>query len=140
VRSIVVPTTLVAFVFHLLVGCCAHHAHSHDLPVRAVVPQTAEVDRAGGCCHEDGDGHATPADSTPCDAPSEKKCDVDPCTYIVGSKVLTPQCEQAFAGLCSLVSCSMLPPALVFSTGHPDDWLETGLPCRVHLLHGVFLI
>jgi hypothetical protein len=65
---------------------------------------------------------------------------VDPCTYIVGSKVLTPQCEQAFAGLCSLVSCSMLPPALVFSTGHPDDWLETGLPCRVHLLHGVFLI
>ena len=139
-HSIVVPTTLAAFVFHLLVGCCAHHAHSHEVPARSVAPQTAEVEHADGCCHEDGDGHATPADSTPCDTPSEKKCEAIPCTYVLGSKVVSPACEPAFARLVSLESCSSWRRALVASTGHPDEWLDTEPPNRVHLLHGVFLI
>lgn len=139
-RPIVVLTTCSAFAFHLLVGCCAHHAHSHEAATRSALPPTADVVHDGGCCHGDEHGHAPPADATPSDAPSEKKCEGSPCTYVVGSNIVPPACEPAFAGLLWLESCLQLPPPLVFSSGHPDDWLDTGPPHRVHLLHCVLLI
>jgi hypothetical protein len=150
-RTIICLTTALAFVLHIGMGCCSHHAHAAET-VTCQHHITAEHDShnvAPGGHHHSHAGHdhetqdheradesnesPTP-DSCPAEQCQDGKCVFDTINKIELSQ-LTNFSLPSFSVNESLDVASVCPTASGFDSGGPLK-----LPLRLHLLHQVLQI
>lgn len=136
-RSIISLITGAAFWLHVLLGCCAHHAHAAD---KIVCPNPASAESVGhGHLHVHD--HSTPDSETP-DHPggSHDDCHESHCAFLVTGKTTIV--------LDTLVATLSAVPfdTVVAQTASPSvNWVcdtedHLRLPVRLHLFNQVLLI
>lgn len=137
-RPIVSFITAAAFLLHMWLGCCAHHAHADD---EANCHQhtrqlAAPADHShAGHDHEAGESQGQPTES-PCPADG---CDESHCVFLsVGktdlAKTTTAALLPALASE-SIAAFFDVPPTKLIDSGG-----LIGPPIRLHLLNQVLLI
>jgi hypothetical protein len=138
-RQIVSIIAANVLVVHVVVGCCAHHAH-----LRAGSEGLAVVNQHGRHVHHSSHRcHHYPADSK---APSngEKPCDHScgegSCSFLAGSRIILPELA-APAGILAAspsVLLNQMAPRLFTADSAPDGILLP--PVRSHLAKCVLLV
>jgi hypothetical protein len=126
---VVVAATLVV---HLMVGCCAHHAHASDSTAHS------------GTGHEDATTHG----DCPCDRDSDSDhgnhgshdCQGNPCSFILPSHLDNHPVDQPLPGFVATLVDDQPSQAGLFSgqCSTPLGWFL--LPVRLHLANQVLLI
>lgn len=127
-------TTAAAFLLHMLLGCCLHHAHAAQETV-------CEHANEAGHSHA-GHDHAleTPSDQSHAEAPdSEGHCTGTHCVFLSGGKapltklttlaLLPAFTSEAVATLCAVTSIKFIDTGGLFEP-----------PVRLHLFNQVLLI
>lgn len=127
--------TMLLVLYHLLVGCCGHHAHADSRKA------SIEASPYTACCghghreHNDGQEPASSEHS------HESGCDEDVCHFVVpqagGGAVLAVQSAAANC-LCSVLpALEHLSSSYLASAPPPPAGIP---PLRLHLVHQVLLI
>jgi hypothetical protein len=124
--------TAAAFVVHMIVGCCAHHAHACEGQGLALPAQG--VAAADDHC---SDGHSSPADHS---HPAPDGCHGAKCSTVLPSQLANhwfgqPSLASFVSALDDLSSQSGI---LSAQRCLPMGWLL--LPIRLHLANQVLLI
>jgi hypothetical protein len=134
-RPIVSFISAAAFLLHMWLGCCAHHAHACE--GSACPPHSVEaVDHS----HADHDhGVNSPCEQSPTDSPCPaERCDGSQCVFVSVGKTELPQDSTiALLPVLSSTACAGL------CTAHAVSVIDTGgliaLPVRIHLFNQVLL-
>ena len=118
--------TAVVFAVHLMVGCCAHHAHACE--------SQGDVQPAHGQCPDSHEGETDHSDHGPQD------CQGSPCSFVASS---SPS-SHSFAQPSQTFVIALLTdqPSLV-GTGSKQHCFATGrllLSVRLYLVNQVLLI
>ena len=132
-RQLASMTSLIAFLLHVLLGCCTHHAHAAQ-PVEGA--QRSEV-VCHHACH-----HSQPPDSQPHQDPNspDERCDEADCVFASCAKLeLAKDSLEAGAPFDTLSYASAL---LLLQANRPlsDSGATWKPPLRSHLLLRVLLI
>ena len=127
-RTIVSAITGVAFLLHLWLGCCAHHAHADEGPAgHEALPAHGD--------HHDGEHdcpqHAPAAPGNDCDEPD--------CVFVTTAPTAVSQDLLAWPAWDAAVVADAGQHAPLLSQARSGFDLVFALPLRVHLLHQVFL-
>jgi hypothetical protein len=124
---------LAAFLLHVLLGCCVHHAHAEQGGGDASAHRASHLEEHCGHHHEEGTDEQVPH------APGESCHHVD-CVFDSVAKV--ELAKDTFTGLIPFLAPSALPTITATSIRPVTLALQTdeGPPLRPHLLHCVLLI
>lgn len=155
-RSTVILLTSATVMFHALLGCCAHHGHSHSASEKvtsSVHNHAHGDDHSSGHCHSHSDhedvtsaGGTVPATPQPCDGNHEGEdgpCDEADCQFV--STLRSGECLTSFSFSTLLAFDASLPTtdALV----SPLNWerFEQSVPLAatprpLHALKQVWLL
>jgi hypothetical protein len=125
-------TTVAVFIAHLLVRCCAHHAHACDCAVHSESDDAVPHDDCPGDCgdHSDHSRHGL------------HDCQGSPCSFILPGEP-THDTHGYVEDLPA--PCLPLLNALPLASEYPrwqdfPSWDPCPLPVRLHLAHQVLLI
>jgi hypothetical protein len=136
-RAAISLITATAFWLHILLGCCAHHAHAVDGSTRAFPFSLAEEVADHGHSH----GHSVPDSDTPQHPRgSHDDCHESHCTFLVTGTTTVVK-DPLVAALPAVTFGAVVAQAASSSI----HWiLDTGdhlrLPVRLHLFNQVLLI
>jgi len=125
--------TAVVFAVHLMVGCCAHHAHACDSQDQSPPAQGAVT--TDGQCHESpdsGEGAGHPH--------GPQDCQGDKCSFVLPSQ---PANNSFVQPLQAFVIVLLTDQSFFVGTGSEQCFFATGwllLPVRLHLANQVMLI
>lgn len=135
-RASISLMTAAAFLLHMVLGCCIHHAHAAgDTPCRGECSKSpthshAEHDHASQSPHEDA----------PWEAPRPgERCNEAKCVFVATAKSLLPELVDAavFPALANdLRALQHETPNVVFV----DTGGAFALPLRLHLFNQVLLL
>jgi hypothetical protein len=131
-RPIVSVITALAVNLHLVLGCCAHHAHKHvQHEGNAVCPHTHS------CSH--GHNDAAPAANSPGPVlPPHDDCHDSHCAFRIASALdFSPDLAVAFLDIPAQPTARELAPLRGVTPRDRGDPFE--LAVRPHLLHQSFL-
>lgn len=124
--------TAATLTVHLMVGCCAHHAHACGSQVHSPLAQgTATPD---GQCPSSSDSGADHANHGPHDCQGSK------CSFVSSSSPDSNSFSQPFQASVTLLLDDQHP---LVGTGSEQHFSATGwllLPVRLHLANQVMLI
>ena len=134
-------TISAALIYHVLVGCCAHHAHGAVLPAAGIKNEVQSLSTARSCSKHRHDASTTAESGHECDPEStpHPDCEEPSCTYVV-AKQTTVESPLTDAGFFIAAPIGALSELLRRDRG---DWLVVpahGPPLRSHLLCQVFLL
>lgn len=131
-RPIVSLITALAVNLHLVLGCCAHHAHGH-----AQVDGDVACLEVHSCSH--GHHHATaPANPARPALPPHDDCHDSHCAFLIASALnFSPDLAVAFLGVPAHPTARELAPLRGVTPRDRGDPFE--LAVRPHLLHQSFL-
>jgi hypothetical protein len=123
--------TVAAFVTHLWVGCCAHHAHACEGAVHSDRGDAA----THGDCSGDRDSHLDHGQHGPHD------CQASPCSFVLPNSPANDSnpCGQTLHGS-YLPPLDALPSQTGYSYGQHTLCDRFPLPVRLHLANQVQLI
>lgn len=128
---------LLTVLYHMLVGCCCHHAHAHQ-PVRS--PQVAPATCCSGHHHQHGEAEK-PADSPQQPARQPVHCHGKTCVFVLPTSVAS---DRLVGQTTWLVDFCWVPPSVTVpvTTGFVADvgCFDPGLSVRIHLWHQILLI
>lgn len=131
-RTFITVVAIIALVFHVVVGCCAHHVHADCGGSHAAA--NAADDHAGHCHHKH-----KPHSSQNEEPKRDTTCDEPPCVFTGVSKLqFTPDLASVFC----LFASSAVPSAqsmVVFGVERIDQSDHITLPVRIHLWNQVLL-
>lgn len=88
-RQIVSVVAAVLLAMHVVVGCCAHHAHAKPHAADGASQASDACHRGHRCAHDSADS-SEPAKDGPCD----HSCGQGSCTFVVGSRIVLPELSQ----------------------------------------------
>jgi len=128
-RPIVSIITALAVNLHLVLGCCAHHAHS----------ATFQPADDAACSHSCSHGHhdAPPADSPAPNLPTHDDCHDSHCAFLIASALnFSPDLAVAFIDFRAEPARELAPLRGVTPRDRGDPF---ELAVRPHLLHQSFL-
>lgn len=131
-RPIIFILSCFAFLFHLGVGCCAHHSHAMEGNSRSRQITTSGVSQGAHRCHHPGAG-----DSSPCPSAPDESCDHVSCTFIGAS---TSEMAKTTTDGLTVVPSIELPNFLAKSQNLAGITRKIAfLPVRIHLFNQLFL-
>jgi hypothetical protein len=139
-RNLISVVTAAAFLFHLGVGCCVHHAH-------AAGTEQTECAQAVSSCFPLGhnkDAHQTDADPPvrPCEHsdPDGDTCHAGHCVFLTAVKItLSKLSATTWMAAVVPVNASKVIP-LPFLSLDSVSQASPPLPVRLHLLHQQLLL
>ena len=136
-RKLISLITAAAFLLHLGLGCCAHHAHAaegSDCAGHALA--TAD------CQHHEHDHDGQPVSANPGDSsdPPRDTCDDAQCVFLTAVKTTLAK-EVAVPWMFAVVS-ELTGKVIPVSLASLDSLAETPppLPVRLHLFHQQLLL
>lgn len=131
-RTFITLVAIIALVFHVVVGCCAHHAHAQCEGSHAV--DNAADDHAGHCHHK----HKSHSSQN--DEPKRgTTCEGYSCVFTGVSRLqITPDLTSVFYLFVSSAAPSVQ-SKVAFGVERIDQSDHITLPVRVHLWNQVFL-
>ncbi len=138
-RPVVSLTTALAFLLHLWLGCCTHHAHASD----TVTPCSAA--KTGRCHHHGHASHKHDAPSKSDKAPAKKECPPGSCDGAHCSFTTVGKTFETKAWFAPVNCIAVLTPAFIFQPLLSFDAdlggdLDFAPPVRAHLLNQILLI
>ena len=135
-RPIVSLITALAVNLHLVLGCCAHHAHGKE-GVPCQRHEHGQRPVRSGCNHAHHGSHdhaAPPTNSADPILPTHNDCHESHCTFMLAAvKTFSPDLVVAFVDLPVGPTASELAPLRGVSPRDRGDPFE--LAVRTHLLH-----
>ena len=139
-RSVVSLITAGAFLLHLWLGCCGHHAHATE----AVAPSTGakchhHCHDKGHASHEDDDTKSSDSDPGDHGCPG-KQCDGPQCAFATNAKVSLSKAWFSCATVLAMLAPMPAVEPQLLSRAKLSGNLDFPEPIRPHLLHQVFLI
>lgn len=135
-RPIVSFITVAAFVLHMWLGCCAHHAHAtEETTCHQFVAKLADPSHAGH-----GHDNESPCDKSQEDSPSPAEgCTGSYCVFLTIAK--TELAKLAMVAVLPVPAIDVIAILDVSSSANLVDTEEPiPYPVRLHLLNRVLLI
>lgn len=148
-RTIICLTTAFAFVLHIGMGCCSHHAHAAER-ITCLHHVTAEHDShdlaTGGHRHSHADhdhethDHADESKESPTpDSCPAERCQDGKCVFDTINKIELSQLTNFSLPSLSMSESLGMAPVCPLASGF-DSGGPLKLPLRLHLLHQVWQI
>ena len=121
--------TAAILVVHLIVGCCAHHAHACDGHGHS--PSARGDATSGGRCPESGGDHSRHG---------PKDCQGAKCSFVSPSRTVSDSFVPPLQASCARLLDDPASPLGVGSEQHSRATGRLLLPVRLHLANQVLLI
>lgn len=135
-RNILSLTTVSAFLLHMVLGCCLHHAHAIEKTVCEHPAAAADDHSHAG--HDDQTSSNSAELPTECPAP-EDCCTGNQCVFLMDGNVsLAKLTTMAWLPLTPLETMGTFVPYPIITFRDTGGILKS--PTRLHLLHQVMLI
>jgi hypothetical protein len=140
-RPLVSLISVAAFLLHLGLGCCAHHAHGGGEGPCEFRTSSTESGANHGHSHDHSHDHSAPDSNSP-EHPgdSHNDCHESHCFFLVSGKT-TVHPDTLIAALPPLTLDASIKQSVVPSANwRRDTGDHLQLPVRLHLFHQVMLI
>lgn len=137
-RPVISLTTALAFLLHLWLGCCSHHAHADDGLTPSSPQKVTTCNHSGHCGHKHGSQKNS--ENEPSKECPPGGCDDAKCSFTVYGKTFE---SKAWFGVPMCVA--ILTPECNFQPVFPSH-VDLGVDCdfappvRPHLLNQILLI
>lgn len=137
-RAAISVITAATFWLHILLGCCAHHAHGAESDIRALAAVPIHEPHHG---HSHGHDHSAPVSETPQHpGGSHDDCHENHCDFLLTGKT-TAAVDALVSALPAVAQQTVVSQtAPSWNTWTQDTGDHLRLPVRLHLFNQVLLI